>query len=142
VIRAVLDTGVIIAGAISSLGAPASVLRRWQQGAFELVMCPASILELTRVFAYPKILERVSPQAASRVLRALSEGALLLPDPADVPAVRRDPDDDYLFALAATSSAVLVSGDTDVTGVKDPPVQVLSPTAFAALVAEIAGGPT
>ena len=134
-IRAVLDTGVIIAGAISPLGAPASVLRRWQQGAFELVMCPASILELTRVFAYPKILERVLPEAALRVLWALREGALLLPDPKDVPAVCRDPDDDYLFALAAASGAVLVSGDADVTGVKDPPVQVLSPTAFAALVA-------
>lgn len=52
-------------------------------------------------------------------------------DPATVPALCREPDDDYLLALAVAGRAyVAVSGDRDLTELADPPVQILTPRAF------------
>ena len=51
-------------------------------------------------------------------------------DAASPPRVSRDPGDDYLLALARSTSALLVSGDKDLLGVKDAPVA--SPWSFLA----------
>jgi predicted nucleic acid-binding protein len=49
-----------------------------------------------------------------------------LPDPTDVPAVSRDPNDDYLIALFRAAEAdVLCSGDGDLAAVDG--LEVLSP---------------
>lgn len=132
-IRAVVDPGVLIAGTISSLGAPAAIIRAWLNGAVELVVCPGLLGELGRAFAYPKVRDRVAPADADRLLTVLETTALMLPDPVDIPSVCRDPNDDYLFALAAATSAVLVSGDGDVLAVEDAPIRVLTPAAFTTL---------
>jgi predicted nucleic acid-binding protein len=57
--------------------------------------------------------------------------ALMLRDPPDPVAVTRDPNDDYLVALAIAAQAdALVSGDRDLTDLQDPPVSVLTPRTF------------
>ncbi len=49
-------------------------------------------------------------------------------DPAEVPAVVRDPDDDYLVALAVGCGAdSIVSGDLDLRDATGLPVAVLTP---------------
>ena len=49
-----------------------------------------------------------------------------LPDPTEVPAVSRDPNDDYLIALFRAAGAdVLCCGDGDLAAVDD--LEVLSP---------------
>jgi len=133
-IRAVLDPGVLIAGAISPKGTPASLLRAWQQGVFELILSRALVDELQRALNYPKILQHVSRDEATTLIRALEAGALVVPDPTDVPAVCRDPADDYLFALALSAGAALVSGDAGVLAVTDAGVRVVRPAAFAQLL--------
>jgi predicted nucleic acid-binding protein len=90
--------------------------------------------ELRRAFAYAKILRYVSRDEAVRMIQALEAGAVALPDPTRVPAVCRDPDDDYLFALALGAGAVLVSGDAGVLAVTDAGVRVVRPAAFAQLL--------
>ena len=43
----------------------------------------------------------------------------------------RDPNDDYLFALALGADAdVVVTSDADLTTVTTPPVRVMSPGSF------------
>lgn len=50
-----------------------------------------------------------------------------------VEAVSRDPDDDYLVALARDAGADWrVTGDPDLLEVVGPPVRVVSPGVFAA----------
>jgi predicted nucleic acid-binding protein len=57
--------------------------------------------------------------------------ALQTEDADEVPAVTRDPDDDYLVALAYESEAdVLVSGDRDLLETQGLDVEVISPREF------------
>ena len=135
-----MDLGVLVAGVISSAGTPAALIRAWLIGAFELVVCPALLDELKRALGYPRVASRVSPESADRLIALLERSGFPSADPTDVPSVCRDPADDYLFALARGADAVLVSGDRDVLEVPDPPVRVLTPTAFASLVSRLAGG--
>ena len=58
----------------------------------------------------------------------------MFPDPSHIPSVCRDPDDDYLFALAHDANGVLVSGDGDVLAVQEPSVRVLTPAALVTVL--------
>jgi putative PIN family toxin of toxin-antitoxin system len=133
-IRAVIDAGVFIAGTISPHGAPAAIVRAWQAGAIELVVCPELLRELRRAFSYPRVERRVSPEAATKLVNLLEEAGVMFPDPSHIPSVCRDPDDDYLFALAHDANAVLVSGDGDVLAVEEASVRVLSPAALVTVL--------
>jgi len=133
--RAVLDPNVIISAVLSRGGTPATLLRAWLDGGYELVVSPALLAELERVLGYPKIACRVSASEARELLNVLRLQAEFLDDPDDVPAVRSpDPDDDYLIALAQAGTAVIVSGDTDLQCLADR-IPVYSPTDFLALLA-------
>jgi putative PIN family toxin of toxin-antitoxin system len=132
--RAVLDTGVLVAGIISPAGAPASLVRSWRLGEFDLIVCPMLIAELQRILDYPKLRRYLAKEQAARLLLAIENAALALPDPADVPPVCRDPADDYLFALARSYADVLVSGDEDTLEAPHPGVRVLTPAGFAEII--------
>jgi len=81
--------------------------------------------------ARPKFATQSASGRAAAYVTALAAGAVVLADPATVPALCRDPDDDYLLALAVAGRAyVVVSGDRDLTELADPPVQILTPRAF------------
>lgn len=133
-IRAVIDPGVLVAGVLSPAGAPAQLLRAWQQGMFDLVVCPMLLDELRRVFSYPRIAARITADEASRLIATMELGAVLVADPDDIRSVCRDPDDDYLFAVASGDADVLVSGDKDVLDAAAPPVRVLTPAGFAEIL--------
>jgi putative PIN family toxin of toxin-antitoxin system len=132
--RAVLDTGVLVAGIISPAGAPASLVRSWRSGEFDLIVCPMLMAELQRVLAYPKLRRYLTDDQAARLILAIENAALTLPDPDEIPQVCRDPADDYLFALAGGSADVLVSGDKVILEASDPGVRVLTPAGFAEIL--------
>ena len=133
-IRAVLDPGVLIAGLISPDGAPATLIRSWREAEFDVVVCPHLVDELSRALAYPKVMRYVSGSEATRLRVALLRSAVVVEDPRHVPTVCRDPADDYLFALAAEHAQLLLSGDRDVTEAERPPVRVLTPRGFLAIL--------
>jgi uncharacterized protein len=133
-IRAVIDTGVLVAGIISPAGAPASLVRSWRLGEFDLIVCPMLLTELRRVLAYPRVRHYLTEDQAGRLLLAIENAALALPDPDPIPEVCRDPADDYLFALAGGHADVLVSGDRDILEATDPGVRVLTPSGFAEIL--------
>jgi putative PIN family toxin of toxin-antitoxin system len=132
--RAVLDTGVLVAGIISPAGAPASLVRSWRLGEFDLIVSPMLLAELRRVLAYPKLRRHITEVQAARLLLAIENAALAIPDSDEIPPVCRDPADDYLFALAGRHADVLVSGDKDVLEASDPGVRVLTPAGFAEIL--------
>lgn len=128
--KAVLDPNVLISAVLAPGGSPARALRAWLNGSYELVVSPLLLAELERALAYPKLRARVSPQEAAELLDLLRRHGELVTDPA-APFSIRSPDsgDDYLIALAATSGALLVSGDGHLlTLAKQMPV--CSPAAF------------
>lgn len=130
-IRAVLDAGVLIAGLISSSGAPAGLLDAVGDGRFDLVVSPMLFEETRRALSYPKLQRYVTADEADAFIAWIARVGIVLADPAEIPNVTRDRDDDYLFALAVAADAdVVVSGDADITSAPAPPIRVLTPRAF------------
>lgn len=131
--RAVLDPNVLVSAFISRRGgAPDRIVRAWREGAFELVVSPQLIAELTDVLARPKFAIQAAEGRAEAYIAALAGDAIRLDDPPDPPAVSSDSTDDYLIALARAARAdVIVSGDSDLTQLSDPTPPVLTPRQFA-----------
>lgn len=132
--RAVLDANVIVSALLSPRGTPATVLRRWLEGSYELILSPLLLGELERALAYPKIRARVTPSEARELIALLRDGAVVREDPDGEPRVRSaDPDDDYLIALAAAAQAIIVSGDRHLLDLEDA-IPVYTPAAFLAVI--------
>jgi putative PIN family toxin of toxin-antitoxin system len=128
-LRFVLDVNVFVSGLLSRSGAPARLLERWLDGDFELVVSEQLLDELERTLAVAKLREHIPPDDAVEFVALVRDLADLAPDPADPPPTRsRDPNDDYLIALAASERARLVSGDTDLLTLEEA-LPVVSPRA-------------
>jgi putative PIN family toxin of toxin-antitoxin system len=112
-VRAVLDVNVLISAMLAQ-GTPREVLRQWRVGAFELVVSARLIEELARALAYSKVRTRGRTDEADRLIGLLRGSATVAQDPDDPPrAISRDPKDDYLVALAASTRSILVTGGAD-----------------------------
>ncbi len=128
--RAVLDPNVLVSAAISPRGAPAELIRRWRAGDFEIIVSDELLDELARVLKYPKLQRHIDKGEAKALLAALRADGIERDQPRDPPPLRsRDPDDDYLIALAAASGAGVVSGDRDLLDVRGE-LPVFSPMDF------------
>jgi putative PIN family toxin of toxin-antitoxin system len=125
VIRVVVDPGVLIAALITPGGVPARIIRAWIDGAFELVASPHLLDELMTTLLRPKFRRWVSADDAVLFVETVRLAGILVEDPERIEPLSRDPDDDYLIALArAAGAVVLVSGDADLTtlDLRDPPI--------------------
>ena len=124
-IRAVVDPGVLIAGLITPGRLPSNLIRAFLQGAFELVVSPLLLDELTATLLRPKFRRWATENDVVAFIEVLRLAAVMVEDPAEVEPISRDPNDDYLVALARAAGAhVLVSSDGDLTSVEgnDPPI--------------------
>jgi len=128
-LRAVLDPNVLIAALLSPAGAPAALVLGLFRGVFELVVSEQLLQELSRARAYPKLRARVSEPDAAAFVQLLRSTATVAPDPAVAASRSRDPEDDYLLALAQSTAAVLVSGDLDLLSLAAQ-LPVMSPVDF------------
>lgn len=111
-IRAVLDTNVIISALLSS-GPPSQLVPAWQSGRIRPIVSASILDEYIRVLAYPKF------TLSSAEIRALLEDELLpfveMVKATSFPVPElRDKDDAKFVACAKTAGARwLVSGDDD-----------------------------
>jgi len=102
---------------------------------FSLVLSELLLAELGDVLTRPRIAARVAPHQASAYIEAIEGVAVLVEDPVDRPAATRDPDDDFIVALAiATSVDCIVSGDQDLPQAQAMAmsIRVMTPSAFLA----------
>jgi putative PIN family toxin of toxin-antitoxin system len=84
--------------------------------------------ELAEVLVQRKFRRWLSADDARGFVSAVSRLAEMHDDPTRPPSVTRDPDDDYLFALAMAADAeAIVTGDDDLAALESPPVPVLTP---------------
>ena len=115
--RWVVDTNVIVS-ALLFRGAASAVRDAWRQGRIVLLVDRGTLLELSRVLAYPKF------RLPSEVVAALLEQEVVpsceVIDTASGPRVCADPDDDRFLWLAASARAdAIVSGDADLLDLGD-----------------------
>jgi len=131
--RAVLDPNVLVSAFISQRGgSPDLIVRAWREGAFELVVSPQLIAELTDVLARPKFALQAADGRAEAYIAGLAGDAIQIEDPPDPPAASPDSSDDDLIALARAARAdVIVSGDSHLTQLADPTPPVVTPREFA-----------
>lgn len=114
-IRAVVDTNVVVSGLLTPAGPAARVLEAAGLR-FHLVWTPAIVAECHRVLAYPKVARLLAHREsyARGVVAALAELAVMVA-PELLPAIRvvpADPSDDVFVAAALAGGArFVVSGD-------------------------------
>lgn len=113
--RFVLDANILLAAlAGSPASPPALLLTAVHDGDIEAVTCPLLIEEIRENLEKPYFRKRLSELQASEAIDAYSAVAVMFDNPADVETVLRDPEDDYLLALARGSNAqAIVTGDKD-----------------------------
>jgi uncharacterized protein len=135
-VRAVVDVNVLISGVLSARGPSSEILRASRDGLFELVVSEKLLAELKRTLAYPKLRKRIPPEKATTFANWVRDHATLAEDPASPPPVgSRDPDDDYLLALAISRHAYLETGDQDLLVLSDD-LPILTPVQFATKLRE------
>ena len=122
--RVVADPNILISAALSPNGVPAQLIDAARAGTVGLIVCPELIRELSSVLARPKFRRWLSDEQAERYVADIAALAEPQPDPPPpYPIATRDPNDDYLVALALASNAdALVSGDQDLTSLPYPTV--------------------
>jgi putative PIN family toxin of toxin-antitoxin system len=130
-VRAVVDVNVLVSAVLSAKGSSAEILRTTRDGQFELITSETLLTELTRTLAYPRIRKRTPAEKAAAYTNWIRHHSTLADDPVGSPPVgSRDPDDDYLLALAIDQRAYLVTGDQDLL-VLNAHLPILTPAQFA-----------
>ena len=128
--RALFDANVLISGLLSRTGAPADLLAKWLEGAFELIVTDRLLAELEATLARPKLRRHLDEEEVRGFVELLRSFAEWIDDPDAEPVISsRDPKDDYLIAAAATAQATLVSGDAHLLELEGS-IPVLNPRAF------------
>lgn len=134
--RAVLDTGILLAALITSGTPPDLIYRAWRKKAFELITSEWQLDEFRRVSRYPKLRKYLRSAEAGTLLNGLRRQATVL---REIPKVELspDPDDNPLLATAIAGMAdFLVTGDKrDVLSLgKVETVQIVTARTFADLI--------
>lgn len=121
-IRAVVDTSVLVSAFIGRPdAAPSQIVGSWRDRRLTLVASPRLLDELTEVLARPKFDRWAGDGRGAAYAAAFAARCELHADSPAAPATR-DPDDDFLVALARSASVdLLVSVDRDLlaAGLKD-----------------------
>lgn len=134
-IRAVLDTNVIVSSFLTPGGTSGRLRRAFANGLFEVCLSIALLEEIDEVLRRPKIirLSRVPREEVKAFVTGLPRIARIVePLPYFEGIVADDPDDDILFATAMAAEAqFIVSGDDAVLRVGDyHGIHVVSPHVF------------
>jgi putative PIN family toxin of toxin-antitoxin system len=114
--RLVVDASTLVSGAASRPGggAPWLILAALLDFDFEAIVCPRLIGEFRDALTNEYFQERFDPDDLAEIVASVEEAAIKYDDPQEVEALLRDPDDDYLMALARESGAdAIVTGDHD-----------------------------
>jgi putative PIN family toxin of toxin-antitoxin system len=114
--RLVIDANVLASGAVDPQGeSPPSLLFGELGGnRFEAIVCAELLAEVEGTLHKPYFLHRLGDAIVSDLIMGIAEEATVLADPTEALALIRDPDDDYLVALARSGGAeAIVSGDKD-----------------------------
>lgn len=114
--RLVVDASTLVSGVASRPGggAPWLILAALLDFDFEAIVCPRLIGEFRDALASKYFRERFDPDDLAEIVANVEEAATKYADPEEITALLRDPDDDYLVALAREAEAdAIVTGDRD-----------------------------
>lgn len=125
--KVVLDANVFVSAVIQN-GASHRIVQDWLAGValFDVVMCPGLLAEIRDVLTTrPRLRKWIDLDVAVAFVDTIEALVDLVEDPKFIEAEIRDPDDDYLVALARENDVeMIVSGDKDLLewAAQQPPV--------------------
>ena len=139
-IRIVLDTNVLVSAVLNPHGKPALLLKLALGGMVELVISPAMIKEIERVFHYPKLIKLlrkngVTPDEIGSLIKELTSTAVITAGKLALDVIKDDPSDNFVLACAVEGRAdFIVSGDDHLKDLKTfEGIEILSPATFLKL---------
>jgi len=113
-LKAVVDTNVLISSFISPLGSPREIERRWRNREFMLIASPAIIEEVNRVLHLPRIQQKyhLTESDIQAFVLALAHQACYVAGRLVLNDVAPDPGDDKIISCAVEGQAdFIVTGD-------------------------------
>lgn len=131
-LRAVPDTNVLVAAAITPRGLCGRLLDAALDNRWQLVASPHLLTELSTVLAREKFRRWLTEDEAHRFVADTTAIADVLADPpASSRRLTADPKDEFLIVLAQVADvAALISGDPHLTDLAELNPPVLTPDAF------------
>ena len=142
-IRAVLDTNVLASGAIAATGPLAVIIDAWNHYELQVMLSSWIFQELARALSKPYFTAQLDAQAIADYLAFVRTRAhFVAVQPAQVPRVATQREDDYVLATAVVGSAdYLVTGDRMVRqlGIHQG-VTMVTPREFVDVLAAQLGG--
>jgi putative PIN family toxin of toxin-antitoxin system len=129
-VRAVVDTNVIISGAIK-LGIPREIWSAFKSGDCKLVLSSSMFMELSGVLQRPKFHNLIGEGGRKELLLYLELFAEVV-EPTDSVTVCRDPKDNHILSCAVKAGVdFIVSGDDDLLVLKTfRGIPILKPKEF------------
>lgn len=138
-LRAVADVNVLVSAARSPNGLCGRLLDAATAGRWRPVVSVLLFQELEEVLTRPKFRDVLGQETTDRFLADLLSIAEWAQDPkASSAPSTRDPDDEYLLALARSAKVdALVSGDRDLTDLPETKPPIETPAQFSLRLAEL-----
>ncbi len=124
----VIDVNVFVSATLSGAGPSAQLVVAVRERRLTAVACGMLLVELGGVLRRDRFRRYLSLDEVDAYLFEIEVLCRMVDDPDPVPQMLRDPDDDYLVALASESGVdAIVSGDLDLHEAPGLPVAVLTP---------------
>lgn len=141
-IRAVVDTNILVSALISKKTSPPLQVYRLIKSADFLLITSSTILEeLEDVITRKEIikLHQRTPGQIKEILKEIIETSYIVPGLVNVEVVKKDPDDDKFIAAAIEGQAdYIITGDKPLLNIKEyHGIKIISPTEFVKISGEI-----
>jgi putative PIN family toxin of toxin-antitoxin system len=138
--RLVVDASTLVSGITGSRSEspPCLIYDAVSEMSVEAIICPRLLAEIERALRKPFFRELIDDQEIAEAISVLRDAGTMLDDPADPPAVLRDPTDDYLVMLAREAGAeAIVTSDHDLLDHGDLSPSAIDPRTACNLLALI-----
>lgn len=120
--RCAIDSNLLISSTFRQHSPPALVVAAWRMRRIEWVSCADQINEVSVALMRPKVLARADGGVAlvNQLLQEMQRDCRIQTLTRPLPAICRDPRDDFLFALVDQGHTDwIISGDNDVLALKN-----------------------
>lgn len=136
-IRAVLDTNVVVSGLLNSKGPPALILKHALLRRFRLYLSPALLDEYKKVLPRERL--RLDPEQIDRLLLLLRSKAILI-TPRKYLRIASDPEDNKVIECALAGRAdFIVTGNIRHFPAQFQDIRVITPRDFLVVLASTPG---
>lgn len=137
-LKAVLDTNLLISGIISRQGPPARIMKAWREQRFILISSLEILAEMERVFRYPRIADKygIVDDDIDGILNLVKHEAVVAIDIPKLKVIKEDPADNKVLGTAVRGQAGhIVSGDRHLLELGDyQGISIINATRFLELL--------